>query len=69
MSPIRPCPYCRKQTDFHEDELERVEDGSAVCLQCGLEVAQAAFILEVVAGEHPQLVEAILEEDEEEGDE
>jgi hypothetical protein len=42
-----------------------VEDGSAACLQCGLEIAQAAFILEVVAGEHPHL----LEDDEEEGDE
>ena len=65
MSPVRPCPHCGKQTDFHKDELERVEDGSAVCLQCGLEVAQAAFILEVVAGEHPHL----LMDDEEEGDE
>lgn len=70
MSPIRPCPYCGKPFDFHEDELDRVADGSAVCLECGLKVTEAAFILEVVSGEHPELVDEILgqEEEEEEND-
>ncbi len=56
MSPIRPCPNCRKPTDFHEDEIERVEDGRAFCLQCGMEIAQSAFIMEMIAGEHDDLI-------------
>lgn len=71
MNPILPCPYCGKATDFHEDEVERVEDGSAVCMSCGLRLEEANFVLEVVAGEHPDFVERMLreEEDDEEDDE
>ena len=64
MSPIRPCPSCGRSTDFHVDELERVEDGSAMCLQCGMEFTRSAFVIEAIAGEHDDLLS--LEEDDEE---
>ena len=68
MNPIRPCPQCGKDTDFHEDELEGLEDGRTICLQCGLELTEANMILDIVAGKHPELVEEILSRDEEGGD-
>lgn len=66
MNPRMACPQCGKPTDFHDDEVEQVEDGRAICLQCGLELAEANMVLEIVAGQHPELVEQILAEDEEE---
>lgn len=68
MNPVRPCPQCGKDTDFHESEIERVEDGRAICLQCGLELEEANMVLDMVAGKHPELVEEILARDEEGGD-
>lgn len=64
MNPIRACPQCGKPTNFHEDELEGVEDGRNICLQCGLELEEANMVLEIVAGKHPELVEEILARDE-----
>lgn len=69
MNPIRPCPQCGKDTDFHEDELEQVADGRAICLQCGMELTEANMVLDIVAGKHPELVQEILEREEGEDDE
>jgi hypothetical protein len=60
MSPIRPCPICQKDTNFHPDEPEE----SAFCLDCGMETAKAAFILEMAAGEHNHLIQDEEQEDE-----
>lgn len=65
MNPILACPQCGKPTDFHDDEVEKVEDGSAICLQCGLELEEANMVLDIVAGKYPDLVQQILEEDDE----
>lgn len=51
-----PCPHCGKETDFHEDEVESVEDGSAVCLECGLEVTAAAAVVEALGGSMDHLI-------------
>jgi len=64
VNPVLPCPWCGKDTDFHEDEVEEVADGRAICLKCGLEMAETTMILEIVAGEHPHLVP----DEEDEGD-
>ena len=65
MNPIRPCPHCGRDTDFHEDELEAVKEGDAICLACGLKMEEAHMILEMARGEHPELVQAILDREEE----
>ena len=43
--------------------MEGVEDGRNICLACGLELTEANFVLEVIAGEHPHLVPGDDEED------
>lgn len=68
MNPVLACPQCGKDYDFHQDEVEGVADGSSICLQCGMTLAEANFILEVVAGEHPEFVEKMLEEGGEDGE-
>lgn len=68
MNPIMACPQCGKPTDFHEDEVEGVEDGRNICLQCGMELEEANFVLDVVAGKHPEFVERMLNDEEEEED-
>ena len=62
MSPEAPCPECGKIVDFHEDEMEEVEDGIALCAECGMRVVENAFVAEVFAGEHDDLVEEIEQE-------
>ena len=64
MNPVMPCPQCGKDTNFHEDEVEGVEDGRNICLQCGLDLEEANMVLDIVAGKHPELVEEILARDE-----
>lgn len=68
MNPIRPCPQCGRDVDFHEDELAGLEDGTTICLQCGFALTEANMILDIVAGKHPELVEEILSRDEEGGE-
>lgn len=68
MNPIRPCPHCGKDVDFHEDELEGLRDGTTICLECGFEMEQTRMILEIAHGHHPELVDEILSRDEEGGD-
>lgn len=64
MNPIMACPQCGKPTDFHEDEVEQVEDGRAICVQCGFALEEANFIIDVVAGKHPDFVENMNKEEE-----
>lgn len=63
MNPIMPCPQCGRDTDFHEDEVEGVADGRNICMRCGMELEAANFVLEVVAGEHPEFVELMNQEE------
>ena len=62
MSPMRACPECGVPTAFHEDELEGVEGGSAVCPTCGLRAAENAFFFEIIEGRHDQLIPELSEE-------
>lgn len=65
MNPVRPCPGCGKDFNFHEDELEGVEDGRSICLDCGMELEMSWWVLDVVAG---RIDVSHLLEDEEEDD-
>lgn len=69
MNPILPCPHCGKDTDFHDDEVEQVEEGSAVCVRCGMALEEANLAHEIVSGKHPELVEQIMSNRDEEGEE
>jgi NAD-dependent SIR2 family protein deacetylase len=67
MSPDAPCPRCGKIVAFHEDEMDDLEDGIAVCPACGLEIEYAVFFGEVLGGKHPELIERLKEQLEDEG--
>lgn len=68
MNPVLPCPQCGKNYDFHENEVEGVADGRNICLQCGLELEEANFVAEVIAGKHPEFVRMMNEEGGEDGE-
>lgn len=55
MSPDAECPSCHKIRAFHDDEMEGLEEGLVICAECGLEVIETAFTLEVLRGEHDHL--------------
>lgn len=59
MSPEAPCPRCGKPTQFHDDEMEGVEDGSGACMQCRLELTESGYIMGIAMGviEPPELEE------------
>lgn len=56
MSPEMPCPDCGKIVDFHDEEVEGVEEKSIVCPTCRMHITEAAFIFEMAMGEHDHLL-------------
>jgi ribosomal protein L37AE/L43A len=50
VNPPAICPVCKRTREFHDDEMEQIADGSAACAECGLELAQAAFIDGIAMG-------------------
>lgn len=53
MSPVLPCPECKKPYAFHEDEVEMVQMGATLCLDCGIEVQRNALIIDMFLGVEP----------------
>lgn len=47
------CPECKKPWNFHEDEVEMVQMGAALCLDCGIEVQRNALIIDMFFGTEP----------------
>lgn len=69
MSPKARCPECGKKRVFHSEEMKAVNKGKVVCLECGLEATYYEFLAEVLDGEHPELIEKLKKQlEEEEGD-
>ena len=67
MSPHARCRKCDQMRVFHEDELKGVHEGKVFCTDCTLDRGYDEFLGEVLAGEHPKLIEMLkerLEEDE-----
>jgi len=69
VNPVMPCPQCGKAYDFHDDEVAGVADGRNICLRCGLELEEANFVLDVVAGKYPEFVDRMMEEEGDSGEE
>ena len=63
--PTLTCPACGEPAEFHEDEVDAVEDGEAFCLSCRLEIQQNGFFMGLLGGEHEELVEQMIGEEDE----
>lgn len=64
--PTLECPVCGNPTEFHEDEVEAVEDGTTSCMSCRLEATRDGFLMEILGGEQEEFVEATIQEMEDE---
>lgn len=53
MSPVMACPQCKKPYPFHDDEVEMVQMGATLCLDCGLEYQRNSLIIEMMTSEEP----------------
>lgn len=66
MSPKEVCQRCGKKRMFHEDEVKKVRKGKVFCLGCALQEEFYVFLGEVLDGQHPELIERLKEQLEEE---
>lgn len=66
MSPEAICPGCGREQMFHDDEVDSVRAGEAVCMECTLKQEELKFLVEVLEGGHKELIAQIAERLEEE---
>ncbi len=64
--PTLVCPECGEYAEFHNDEIEDVKIGEAICPSCTLERGYNVFLGEVLDGQHPELIAELRERLEEE---
>lgn len=53
MSPDAECPSCGKIRAFHDDEMQDLEEGLLVCLECKFMVIPNEIVGDILTGEIP----------------